>query len=68
MNLITIQELNDGTVARSLLAYSDGNSALSAFYSTLSSSVADSNVSKVTCVIMTDEGLIIRTEHWEREE
>lgn len=68
MNLITIQELNDGTVARSLLAYEDGNSAMSAFYSTMASSVASPNVLKATCIIMTDEGLIIRTEHWEREE
>lgn len=68
MNLITIQDLNDGTVARSLLAYEDGNSAMSAFYSTMASSVASPNVLKATCIIMTDEGLIIRTEHWEREE
>lgn len=68
MNLITIQNLNDGTTARSLLAYEDGNSAVSAFYSTMASSVANDNVIKVTCIIMTDEGLIIRTEHWERED
>lgn len=68
MNLIIIQELNDNTVARSLLAYEDGNSAMSAFYSTMASSVASDKVLKATCIIMTDEGLIIRTEHWEREE
>lgn len=68
MNLITIQNLNDGTVARSLLTYEDGNSAVSAFYSTMASSVANDNVIKVTCIIMTDEGLIVRTEHWERED
>lgn len=68
MNLITIQTLDDETVARSLMAYPDGNSAMSAFYSTMASSVASDKVLKATCIIMTDEGLIIRTEHWEREE
>jgi len=67
MNLITIQTVN-GEKARSLLGYDDTTTALSAFWYTLSSATANPEVSEVTCVLMTDDGLIIRTEHWIRTE
>lgn len=67
MNLITLQTLQNGTVARNLLAYGTNDGALSALYQSMRASIADENIANVTCILMTDEGHIQKCERWARE-
>lgn len=67
MNLITLQSLQNGTVARNLLAYGTNDAALSALYQSMRASIADTNIASVTCILMTDEGHISKCERWARE-
>lgn len=67
MNLITLQTLKTGVVARNLLSYGTNDAALSALYQNMRASIADTNVANVTCILMTDGGFIQRTERWVRE-
>lgn len=65
-NLITIQTLNDGTMARSMLTYETYNDALSALYSTMASAMANTNLIKCICVLMSDIGMIEKQDIFER--
>ena len=65
MNLITIQTVS-GETPRSMLAYDTEEQALSAFYSTMASSIANPNLSKVVCELMDDDGRINKCERYER--
>ena len=67
MNLITLQTLKTGVVARNLLSYGTNDAALSALYQSMRASIADTNVANVTCILMTDEGYIQKCERWARE-
>ena len=67
MNLITLQALQNGTVARNLLSYGTNDGALSALYQSMRASIADTNIANVTCILMTDEGHIQKCERWVRE-
>lgn len=64
MNLITIQKLEDGTYARSLLAYPTDGEAMAALYSTMGSAVASSTVASCSCVLMNDQGEISKVESY----
>lgn len=66
MNLITLQTLKNGTVARQLLSYGDNDSALSNLYQSMRASIADTNVVKVTCELIDDDGRISKCERYER--
>lgn len=68
MNLITLQTTKEGTVARSLLSYGTTDGALSALYQSMRASIADTNISKVVCVLIDDDGYISKCERWERAE
>lgn len=65
MNLITYQTVN-GEVIRSLLAYPSKNDALSAFYYTMSSALANENLSKIVCLLQDDEGHTVKYEKAEK--
>lgn len=67
MNLITLQTLKTGVVARNLLSYGTNDAALSALYQGMRASIADENIANVTCILMTDEGHIQKCERWARE-
>lgn len=67
MNLLTIQFLNDGTVARSFLHYDTNEAAMSALYYTMSSSLANENVIKVMCELIGDNGTVCKQEVWQKE-
>lgn len=67
MNLLTIQKLNDGSIARSFLYYETEELALSALYFTMSSSLADANVNDVICILINDYGRQVKFEQWTRE-
>ena len=65
MNLITLQTLKTGVVARNLLSYGTSDAALSALYQSMRASIADAaNVANVTCILMDDSGHIAKTERW----
>lgn len=65
MNLVTLQILKTGAVARNLLSYGTNDAALSALYQSMRASIADAaNVSSVTCLLMDDSGHIAKTERW----
>ena len=66
MNLITIQNLTDGTTARSFVNYESTTDATSALYTTMAYSVANEAVLKAVCVLMTDEGIPTKIEKWSR--
>lgn len=65
MNLITIQTV-DGTVARSMLGYDTYEDALSALYSTMASSIANPNLSRAVCLLMSDDGHVDKCERFSR--
>lgn len=65
MNLITIQTV-DGTVARSIGGYDKQEDALSALYSTMASSIANPNLSRAVCLIMSDDGHVDKCEKFSR--
>ena len=64
MNLLVIQHLTDGTIARSFLNYPTKSAALSALYSTLASASVNENMSKCVCSMIDDNGMIDRFEDW----
>lgn len=64
MNLITIQNLTDGTTARSFVNYESTTDATTALYTTMGYSVANEDVLKAVCVLMTDEGTPTKIEKW----
>lgn len=64
MNVITIQKLNDGSYARSMLAYDTNDLAASAMYSTMASALVNENVVSIVCNLMGDNGVICQTEQW----
>lgn len=66
MNLITIQNLKDGTTARNFVNYESTTDATSALYTTMGYSVANEAVLKAVCVLMTDEGTPTKIEKWSR--
>lgn len=67
MNLLTIQTLKDGAVARSFLHYDTVELAMSALYYTMSSSLADANVTKVMCELIGDNGTVCKMETYDKE-
>ena len=64
MNVITIQEMYDKTVARSMLAYDTNELAASALYSTMASSLVSEPVKSVVCTMIDDNGVIVTQEKW----
>lgn len=64
MNLITIQKLEDGTYARSMIAYPTDDEALAALFTTMGSAVASSTVVSCSCVLMNDKGEIAKVESY----
>lgn len=68
MNLITIQTLEDNTVARSMMNYPTKSDALGALYSTMASSSASASVVKCVCALMTDNGFLEKTEILDKQE
>lgn len=68
MNVVTFQKTKEGTVARNLLSYGTTDGALSALYQSMRASIADTNIASVTCLMMDDEGITTKREHWERAE
>ena len=65
MNLITLQTLKTGVVARNLLSYGTNDAALSALYNSMRASIADAaNVASVTCLLMDDSGHVSKCERW----
>ena len=67
-NLVTIQTMNDKTVARSMLNYPTKNDVLGALYTTMASAVASNKVVKCACVIITDDGFYDRMELLDKTE
>lgn len=68
MNLITIQTLKTGEVARSFMTYETLEDAVGALYQTLASSVIDNKVSDVLTIIMNDQGRIMKQDGWKRSD
>lgn len=66
MNLITIQNLTDGTTARSFVNYESLTDATSALYTTMGYSVANEAVTSAICVLMDDNGVMAKREKWVR--
>lgn len=66
MNLITIQNLTDGTTARSFVNYESTTDATSALYTTMAYSVANEAVTSAICVLMDDNGVPTKREKWQR--
>ena len=66
MNLLTIQTLKDGSIARSFLHYDTTEQATSALYYTMSSSIADANVTKVMCELIGDNGTVCKIETYDK--
>lgn len=66
MNLIIIQGLTDGTIARTLNNYETEDSALAAMYYELWSAVSNTALAGLTCVILSDEGVVVKRETWAR--
>ena len=65
MNLITLQTLKTGVVARNLLSYGTNDAALSALYQSMRASIADAaNVASITCLLMDDSGHVGKCERW----
>ena len=64
MNLLTIQILKDGTVARSLLNYATSEEATSALYSTMASACINQNIASCVCELIGDNGTICKQEVW----
>lgn len=64
MNLLTIEELKDGTFARSFLNYASGDAALTALYSSMASAVANVNVKKCVVELITDDGRVEKCERY----
>lgn len=66
MNLITLQKINTGAVARNLLSYGTNDGALSALYQAMRASIADENVVSVTCLMIDDDGQTSKCERYIR--
>lgn len=67
MNLIVIQTMNNGVVARQLVNYSTMDEATGALYNTLASSVANEDLQKVITMIADDNLSCLKFEAWNRE-
>lgn len=65
--LISIQYVNDGTNPCGIFAYNDEDSAISAYHSTLASNYANPNLNEFLCMVIDDNGVIIRTEKWTKK-
>ena len=64
MNLITIKGLKDGSIVRSLLNYETEDAAIAAMYYELWYSTSDANTTGLICIIMGDDGEVIKTERY----
>ena len=67
MNLITIKGLKDGSVVRDLLNYETEDAAVAAMYYALWYATSDTNTSGLVCVIMKDDGTIVKAEKYAKE-
>lgn len=65
MNLLTIQAVN-GEKIRSFLNYPNSNDALSAFHYTMSSAIANAEVSEVVCALINDKGKVCKLDSYIR--
>ena len=65
--LISIQKLSDGSQPASMMAYDNQNAVLSAYYSTLASNYANSNLEFFSVTIMDEVGNIIMHDHRYKE-
>lgn len=64
MNLITIKGLKDGSIVRGLLNYETEDAAIAAMYYELWYSTSDANTTGLICIIMGDDGEVIKTERY----
>lgn len=65
--LATFQRFLDGTpTAASLLGYNTQDAATIALYSTMASSMDNNNISSIMCMIINENGIVVRVERWER--
>ena len=67
MNLITLQyNSKTGTTARNILSYGTDDAALSALYQSMRASINDTNIAKITAILMDDSGVTHKFESWQR--
>lgn len=68
MFLLTIQKFNNGNpTATSILGYENLESVTGAMFSTLASSVANTDIEFVCCMIINEYGNTLKHESWARE-
>ena len=74
MNLLIVQTLNDRTVARTFLSFTEGteveneNAATSRLYSECAyASSPDTSICKIVAEIIDDEGHVKKCERWGKE-
>ena len=65
--LISIQKLSDGSQPASMLAYTDQNAVISAYYSTLASNYASETLEFFSVTIMDEMGNIMMHDHRYKE-
>lgn len=65
-NLIEIATTTGG-VARGMTPKDSWDAALMTLHQAMASSIANENVSKIVCEIIGDDGLIYKSDAWERE-
>lgn len=64
MNLIIIKGLANGETVRNLLNYPTEDAAIAAMYYELWYATSDANTTGLICVIMGDDGEVIKTERY----
>lgn len=62
MNLITIKGLTNGEIVRGLLNYATELEAIAAMYYELWYATSDANTDGLICVIMKDDGEVVKRE------
>ena len=67
MNLITIKGLKDCSIVRGLLNYETEDAAIAAMYYELWYATSDTFTIGLICVIMKDDGTIVKTEKYAKE-
>lgn len=65
--IVLIQKFMDGSPsAKALFEYDSKDTATSALFSTMASSMANNNIKSVLCMIIDDNGWTIKYEKWDR--
>ena len=65
--LISIQYVNDGTNPCSIFAYDSREGALGAYHSTLASNYNNPNLIQFLCMVIDENGMVIRQEYYKEE-